>query len=90
MCWTISCWRAPAATNCAATVKDLGVVFVFWNEPVSVVMPVRSNVAISASIKDGVFPPSAGLPSVASDSKSETRISAVLVAVRSIQLTLPK
>jgi len=62
-------------------VRDFGVVFWFWNEPVSVMIPVRSAVAIS-SVNGDLFGESA--------SKTETKISEVEVAVSSTKLIFPK
>src|SRR5438477_413684 len=79
---SVSCWRPPAATSWAAIVRDLGVVLLFWKLPVSPVMPVSKQVAISESIRLGV-----SLPRV---SKRDTKISAVEEAVISTIFTLPK
>ena len=77
----ISSRRAPAATICAETVSDLGVVLAFWKELVSVIIPVKRQVEISSSNGD-----------LSGDSASsiEIYISAVEVELRSTKLTCPK
>src|SRR5581483_4089105 len=74
----IPCTSAPASTSSAARRSAFGVVFVYWNRPVSV-----TRATYSASAMSGVS------PMASSPSRSRT-ISAVDDASGTIRLTSPK